>query len=294
VPPRASTLSFPGGVLRRAGVVSLQSKQEVVAEARRSLHPVKVAWLKVVDIDDTPTELNSRRGTDYSVDESLDELAASIREQGILQPLCVRPVDDRYGLVFGMRRLKAAVRAGLQEVPCTIQLADDERAFLLNTIENLHRRQLSGAERVRAIEKLAATDLGIREISRRTGFNPATISRWLKIDRHPALKQALEGDALELGQAMELTRAPEDAVAMLLAEAGTLGRTALRDRIDNLQVLCSTTPGASPRARYLGKAMQQLVLAEQVTGDLQAEDFALIAQLEASLARLRSHPAARG
>jgi ParB family chromosome partitioning protein len=288
VPPRASTLRFPDGILKRAGVVSLQSKQEVVAEARRSLHPVKVAWVNVGDIDDTPTELNSRHAAGCAADDALDELAASIREQGILQPLCVRPVGDRYGLVFGMRRLKAAVRAGLQEVPCTIQLADDERAFLLNTIENLHRRQLSGVERVRAIEKLAATDLGIREISRRTGFNPATISRWLKIDRHPVLKRALERDELELGQAMELTRAPGDAVATLLDEAATLGRAALRDRIDSLQVLCSTTPGVSPRARYLSRAVRQLALSEQVAGELQAEDFAFIAQIEASLARLRA------
>jgi hypothetical protein len=114
VPPRASTLRFPDGILKRAGVVSLQSKQEVVAEARRSLHPVKVAWVNVGDIDDTPTELNSRHAADYAADDALDELAASIREQGILQPLCVRPVGDRYGLVFGMRRLKAAVDGQLR------------------------------------------------------------------------------------------------------------------------------------------------------------------------------------
>jgi ParB family chromosome partitioning protein len=286
VPPRASTLSFPDGILKRAGVVTLASKQEVVAEARRSLHPVKVAWLNVADIDDTPTELNSRRG--YEVDASLDELAASIHEQGILQPLCVRPTGDRYGLIFGMRRLKAAIRVGLQEVPCTIQLADDERAFLLNTIENLHRRQLSGVERVRAIEKLAATDLGIREISRRTGFNPTTISRWLKIDRHPVLKEALEADGVDLGQAMELTRAPDDAMAKLLGEAATLGRAALRDRVESLQVLCCTTPAASPRTRHLSRAVRELTLAERVEGELETADLELIAQIESSLERLRA------
>ena len=51
MPPRASTLRFPDGILKRAGVVSLQSKQEVVAEARRSLHPVKVAWVNVGDTE---------------------------------------------------------------------------------------------------------------------------------------------------------------------------------------------------------------------------------------------------
>lgn len=214
----------------------------VRAEARRSVHPLKVAWIALGDIDETPPELNSRQVYD---EVSINELAASVREHGILQPVCVRPIGERYLLVYGMRRLKAAIRAGLQEVPCTIQVADDDRAFLLNTIENLHRHQLSGVERVRAIERLAATNLGVRDISRRTGFNPATISRWMKIDRHPALKDALEREAVELGQAMELTRAPAEALADLLEQAPSLGRAALRERVEELRVLCCTTPPAS-------------------------------------------------
>jgi ParB/RepB/Spo0J family partition protein len=138
----------------------------VRAEARRSIHPMKVAWIPVDAIDETPDPLNSRQRYDES---SINELASSIREQGILQPICVRPNGERYILIFGMRRLKAAIRAGLTEVPCSIQLADDDRAFLLNAIENLHRQQLSGADRVRAMERLAATNLSGNEISRRTG-----------------------------------------------------------------------------------------------------------------------------
>ena len=116
---------------------------------------MKVAWIPTADIDLTPDALNTRSSYDET---ALNELAQSLKELGVLQPICVRPNGDRYTVVFGNRRLKAATRAFLIEMPCTIQVADDDRAFLLNTVENLHRQQLTGGERVRAIERLAATN----------------------------------------------------------------------------------------------------------------------------------------
>jgi hypothetical protein len=65
-------------------------------------------------------------------------------------------------------------------------------------ISNVQRRQVTGAERVRAIERLAATRLGVRVLGRRTGFAPSTRSRWLKIDRCPPLKMALQTDVVTL------------------------------------------------------------------------------------------------
>jgi ParB family chromosome partitioning protein len=222
---------------------------------------MKVAWIPVTDIDETPPQLNSRQAYDEG---SINELAASVAEHGILQPVCVRPSSDRYQLVYGMRRLKAAVRAGLQEVPCTIQIADDDRAFLLNTIENLHRRQLSGAERVRAIERLAATELGVRDISRRTGFAHTTISRWLKIDRRPLLKEALESDVLDIGRAMAIADAPDDAVPMLLAEAPKLRQEELKERVVQAR-LVRNAPPRSVDSRRLLEALRLLSLVQTVS-----------------------------
>jgi ParB family chromosome partitioning protein len=264
-------------------VGSRPSTRETVgvrAEARRSVHPVKVAWLPVGEIDETPPELNSRRAYDET---SIDELAASVAEHGILQPLCVRPTGARYVLVFGMRRLRAAARAGLREVPCTIQVADEDRAFLLNTVENLHRRQLSGAERVRAIEKLAATDLGVRDISRRTGFHPATISRWLKIDRRPLVKDALEREILDLGRAMALADAPEEAIAALLQAAPTLRQDELKARVAQARVLRYATP-RSVDSRRLLEALRLLTLVQTVGDD----DVELLGQLQDCLDRLHA------
>jgi ParB-like chromosome segregation protein Spo0J len=79
----------------------------------------------------------------------------------------------------------AAPQAGLQQVRKVVMSADD-RAFLRKAVENLHRGQLSSSERLETIQRMAASGLGVREIGRRTGFNPSTISRWLRrqhIDR---------------------------------------------------------------------------------------------------------------
>jgi DNA-binding transcriptional ArsR family regulator len=102
-------------------------------------------------------------------------------------------------------------------------------------VVRLQRRHVSGAERVRAIESLAATRLGVRELSRRTGLAPSTISRWLKIDRLPPLKRALASDALDIGRAKLLADAPETALAELIQLAPGLPRADLARRVAALR-----------------------------------------------------------
>lgn len=187
-----------------------------------------------------------------------------------------------------MRRLKAVVRAGLREVPCTIQLADDDRSFLLNTIQNLHRRQLPGAERVRAIEKLAATDLGVGEISRRAGFHKSTVSRWLRIDRRPLLKEALEAERIDVGRATVLADAPEELLSEILPIASQVPQAELWRRVAASKALHNATLAPSVRTCHLSEALRLLDLAERVAGNLQDIDLELVDQLAASLDRLRA------
>lgn len=193
----------------------------------------RVVWLPTGSIDEPRTLRNSRR---YYKETSIRELAASLRREGLLQPLCVRPSGSRYEVVFGLRRLRAAIQAGLAEVPCTIRDADDDRAFLLNAGENLHREQLSNVERVKTIERLAASGLGVREISRRTGFNPSTISRWLRINDRPELKQALEEDRIDIGRAVILVEAPASVLGGLIEKAPAMPAAELRRQVTALKV----------------------------------------------------------
>jgi ParB/RepB/Spo0J family partition protein len=282
MPRKASTIRLEQRTLP-SGFVSAAAKAQVLTEGRRALHPMKVAWLGIDDIDETPPELNSRQAYDQA---SINELASSIQQHGILQPICVRPKGARYELVFGMRRYKAAVRAGLAEVPATIQVADDERAFLLNTMENLHQKRLSGAERVRAIERLAATNLGVREIGRRTGFTHATISRWLSIDRRPDLKDALEADRIDLGRAMVLVAAPEDELASLLVEAPMMRQEDLKERVAALNVV-RNVPLRSVDSRRI---MEALRLLSMVHEPLAHEDRGLMVQVKALVDALVGEP----
>jgi ParB/RepB/Spo0J family partition protein len=245
----------------------------------QSVRQLNVALIPVGDVDETPPELSSRGLYD---DTAIDELAASIRRHGVLQPLCVRPNGARYTLVFGTRRLRAAVRAGLGEVPCSIRVADDDRAFLLNTIENLHQQRLSISERLRAIQKLAATNLGVREISRRTGFAHTTISRWLKIDRRPLLLEAVESARLDIGRAMVLASASDAALPALLAEAPTLPQPELWRRVGELN-LVHTAPARVVGSRELTQALR-LVRLVQVVGEA---DLPLLDQLCEAVERLQ-------
>jgi hypothetical protein len=94
---------------------------------------------------------------------------------------------------------------------------------------------------VRAIERLAETHLGVRELSRRTGFSASTISRWLKIDRCAILKQALESEILDIGRAKVLADAPETALADLVQVAPRLSRTDLVQRVSAARACASET-----------------------------------------------------
>ncbi len=108
--------------------------------------------LALINIEEIKPSNNQPR---KSFDEyEMWKLSASIRENGILQPLVVRQKDDSYELIAGHRRLKAATMANLKAVPCIVCEADDENAAILTVIENLQRSDLNMFEEARAISML--------------------------------------------------------------------------------------------------------------------------------------------
>jgi len=240
-----------------------------------------MAHLSIDDIVEAPPAQNSRVRDN---EKALDELAASIRKHGLLQPILVRPrarsgpqTNSTYVVIAGNRRLRAARRAGLRQLPCLIHVADADRAFLLNLIENVQRRELSGSERVRAISLLASLSdqqgrpLGVRAISRSTGLAPSTISRWLRIDRHPVLRAALEQERLDVGRAMQLVGAPEAHLGDLIQRAPTLLQPQLAHEIDLLtrdpQVLAARRAAAN--AHWAAAAEHALLLIDDAPGPVQ-------------------------
>jgi ParB family chromosome partitioning protein len=118
--------------------------------------------------------------------ERLQELAESIRESGIIQPLIVRAVGERLVLIAGERRLRAARLAGLEQVPVVVREATDSDAFVLALVENLQRQDLNPLEEARAYERLL-TETGLTHdlLADRLGRSRSAITNALRLLRLP-------------------------------------------------------------------------------------------------------------
>ncbi len=141
--------------------------------------------------------------------ESLEELAASIRAHGLLQPILVTPVKgaaDRYQLVAGERRWRAAQLAGLDFIPALVQEADRHESLELALVENLQREDLNPIEAAAAFDRLAG-DFGLthEEIAARTGKDRATITNYLRLLKlAPEVQQLVAEAKLSMGHAKAL------------------------------------------------------------------------------------------
>jgi len=137
---------------------------------------------------------------------SIDELAASIREKGIIQPLLVRPSGDGYELIAGERRYRAAHKLGLERVPVTIRAVDDREALELALIENVQRENLNPIEEARAYRRLAEDfHLAQDQIAQRVGKDRSTIANALRLLQLPdEVMRKIESGELSAGHARAL------------------------------------------------------------------------------------------
>ena len=161
----------------------------------------------------------------------IDGLAATIAEYGLLQPLGVVDLGrGRYRVVYGNRRRLAALKLGLERVPCVLLDPDDPRAFLRQLTENLQRRDLNDLEQARAFQKLReqiALDRGISEenaldeaTARMVGLSPRTVRRYLGLlDLPLEIQEYLRIGDLNVTQAQHLRRVPNERTQIELARA---------------------------------------------------------------------------
>jgi ParB/RepB/Spo0J family partition protein len=138
----------------------------------------------------------------------LEELAASIRERGIMQPLVVRPSGDGYTITMGERRFRAALLVGLDEVPVIVRDVSDEQAYLDALIENLQRANLTDEEEAEAYRGLLAQDLSVRQIAAKLGIAASKVSRLTRIFEDPTLAAAIADGKITKSQAQELLVVP--------------------------------------------------------------------------------------
>ncbi len=139
-------------------------------------------------------------------ERELEELAASIREHGVVAPILVRRDGARYRIVAGERRWRAAQRAGLREIPALVREASDREAFELALVENLQRADLNAIEEAEAYEVLTR-DHGLTQeaVAGRVGKDRSTVANALRLLKlPPEVRQLVREARLEMGHARAL------------------------------------------------------------------------------------------
>ncbi|HOB27688.1 MAG TPA: ParB/RepB/Spo0J family partition protein [Bacteroidales bacterium] len=150
--------------------------------------------------------------TDFDED-ALYDLAESIKHLGIIQPITVRKIDkNRYQLISGERRLRAARLANLNEIPAFVKDADDDALLELALVENIQRQDLNAIEIANSYQKLLEEfNLTQEELSSRVGKNRATISNYLRIlNLPPAIQAAIRYEKITMGHARALASIDDD------------------------------------------------------------------------------------
>ncbi|QXO17408.1 MULTISPECIES: ParB/RepB/Spo0J family partition protein [Vibrio] len=139
--------------------------------------------------------------------EALEELAASIQSQGIIQPIVVRPLTmGGYEIIAGERRWRAARQAGLKQVPCLIKAVEDRAAIAMALIENIQREDLNVIEEAQALERLQDEfKLTHQQVADVIGKSRATVSNLLRLNQlDDSVKRLVETKQLEMGHARAL------------------------------------------------------------------------------------------
>jgi ParB family chromosome partitioning protein len=164
--------------------------------------------------------------------EKLQELADSIKAQGIIQPIVVRKIgDDKYEIVAGERRWRAAQLAGLQQVPVVIKDIDDRTTMAIALIENIQRQDLNPLEEAEALRRLLDEfAMTHQQIADAVGKSRVTVTNLLRLmDLHAEVKKLLVGGQLEMGHAralLSLDAVKQIAAAQKIAREGLTVRAA--------------------------------------------------------------------
>jgi len=162
---------------------------------------------ELVEIDTDQIEPNNLQPRTFFNEEKLEELAQSIRENGIIQPLLVRNTGrGKYQLVAGERRWRAAQRAGLLRVPCIVREIPDEKMLELALIENIQRQELNPIEEAQAYKRLIETlSLTQEMVAQRVGRDRSFITNYLRLLRLPEdIQRMVEEEKITMGHARAL------------------------------------------------------------------------------------------
>lgn len=187
----------------------------------------------------------------HFAEEALEELAESIRSQGLIQPIVVRKTHNRYELIAGERRWRAAQRAQLQEIPAVIKAVDDQAAAAMALVENLQRENLNPIEEAYAMANLVEQfQWTHQEVADAIGKARATVSNALRLIECPAeVRNLIKQGQLSMGHARALLALPAQQQGKI-ADIVVLKQLSVRQ---TEQLVKKTLQGGSAKSRTNAK-----------------------------------------
>lgn len=241
------------------------------------------------DLKNIPIDLIQRGKYQPRTDmheKALEELAASIRNQGVMQPIVVRPISsEKYEIIAGERRWRASQIAGLDTIPAIIKPVGDEAAIAMALIENIQRENLNPIEEAMALKRLQDEfELTQQEVADAVGKSRATVTNLIRlIGLHVDVRRMLEHGDLEMGHARALLSLPdleqataartvvgrglsvrqtESLVRRLAASDGTSAKSAkvIDPDIKNLEENLAEKLGAKVMIQHTAKGKGRLVV----------------------------------
>lgn len=141
-------------------------------------------------IDIHKIEANGNQPRTHFENEKIQELAVSIQQNGLLQPIVVRPYHGKYQIVVGERRYRACLLAGIEEVPCLVQNYDEQQTATAAIVENIQRENLSAIEEALAYQQILDTqNITQEELAQKVGKKQSTIANKLRLLQLPMTVQ---------------------------------------------------------------------------------------------------------
>ena len=225
----------------------IDTTAEVKTEGSSNLNEVEISL-----IDPNPNQ--PRREFDQ---EALQELAASIREVGIIQPITLRQVNgDKYQIIAGERRWRASQIAGLTTIPAYIKTVEDEGVMEMALVENIQREDLNAIEIALAYQRLAeTTGLTQEKISERVGKSRTSITNYMRLLKLPAqVQMALKNHEIEMGHARALLAVDSPSLQIKLFREVQQQQLSVRKVEELVQALKSGDDVKTARGKIASKA----------------------------------------
>ncbi len=161
----------------------------------------------------------------------LKELSDSIRENGVIQPIIVRPKGSRFEIVAGERRLRAAQMAEINKIPAMVRATEDSEMLALALVENIHRADLNPIEKAKAYQNFMQTfSLTQEQAAQKLGQDRSVVANYIRLLNLPAeVRQMLMDGSLDMGHARAILALPTDDLRKRLANRALAGRLSVRE-----------------------------------------------------------------